>query len=280
LKSRYLYASIGGNINFMYDYKLFSLGVALSMIIVGIGLGWGIKVLAKPCNVQILYLNGVLTSSMPEFTTSEGSSDTVPAYTASQGVSTVMDQLDRSLTIGGVIVTIDSPGGSAVAGEEFSDAFRRFNKPVVSVIRSSGVSAAYWAALGTDKIFASANSQVGSIGATFSYTDASKKNAEEGITYNVISSGRFKDIGSSNKPLTEEEKALLERDVKIIEQNFINAVASARSLLPADVKQMADGSFMLGGMAKEKGLIDEVGGIEEARRYLESKLGYAKICDQ
>ncbi len=249
------------------------------MIIVGVGLGWGVKVLAEPCNVQTLYLNGVLTASVPEISGSDDISASMPAYTTSQGISLYMHELERSSTIDGIIVEIDSPGGSAVAGEEFSNAFKNFEKPIVAVIRSSGVSAAYWAAIGTDRIFASANSQIGSIGATFSYTDSSVKNAKEGITYNVISSGKFKDLGNPDKPLTNEEKALLERDVKVVQQNFIDAVSAARSLPAGEVKTMADGSFMLGKMAVEKKLIDEVGGQDEALEYLESKMGYAKICE-
>ncbi|MBI4079823.1 S49 family peptidase [Candidatus Kaiserbacteria bacterium] len=264
----------------MFDQRIVAIGLGLSLLIVGTGLGWGVKILAEPCNIQMLYLNGILTASVPEIALTEEYANSMPTYTASQSIELVMKPLERSSTIDGVILTIDSPGGSAVAGEEFARAFERFEKPIVSVIRSSGVSAAYWAALGTDKIFASANSQVGSIGATFSYTDTSKKNADEGITYNVVSSGKFKDLGSSNKPLTAEERALLERDVKIIEKNFIDAVSAARALAPEEVKKMADGSFMLGVMAKEKGLIDEIGGIEEAREYLESQIGYAKICEE
>lgn len=260
----------------MFDHKLVAIGLGLSMLIIGGALGWGIKVVAEPCNVQVLNLSGVLTASIPEL-----SSDTesIPNYTTSDAVVAYLKQLERSTTIRGIIVTIDSPGGSAVAGEEIAAALKRFKYPKVAVIRSSGVSSAYWSATGADRIFASANSQVGSIGATFSYTDASKKNAKEGITYNVISSGKFKDIGSSDKPLTDEEKALLERDVKIVQGNFIDAVSAARSLPREEVQEMADGSFMLGVMAKEKGLIDEIGGVEEARAYLESQLGYAKICE-
>lgn len=264
----------------MFDNRLVSIALGLSMGIVGIGIGWGVKVVAKPCNIQLLYLSGILTASVPEVPTTQESSNMAPVYTASQGVVPIMKQIERSPTIDGVVVSIDSPGGSAVAGEEFADAFKRFDKPIVAVIHSSGVSAAYWAALGTDRIFASANSQVGSIGATFSYTDASRKNAKEGITYNVVSSGKFKDIGSPDKPLTTEEKALLQRDVKIVEQNFIDAVSVARSLSPTSVREMADGSFMLGKMAKEKGLIDAIGSIEDAREYLASEIGYAKTCDQ
>lgn len=260
----------------MFDHKLIAIGLGLAMLPVGIGTGWGVKVVTEPCNVQLGNLSGVFTASAPEFSSG---GDAMPNYTASDAVVAWLKPLERSTTIDAVILTIDSPGGSAVAGEEMANAIKRFPKPIVAVIRSSGVSAAYWATLGADRIFASLNSQVGSIGATFSYTDSSKKNATEGITYNVVSSGKFKDIGSPDKPLTEEEKALLERDVKIVQNNFITAVASARSLSEDEVKQMADGSFMLGAMAKEKGLIDEIGGVEEARQYLETKLSYAKVCE-
>lgn len=259
-----------------YDRKLVAVGLGLAMLPLGVGVGWGVKVATQPCNVAVGNLSGVLTVSVPEISPS---GESMSNYTTSDAVLSWLKPLERSATIDGVIITVDSPGGSAVAGEEISDALKRFEKPIVSVIRSSGVSAAYWVTLGTDRIFASANSQVGSIGATFSYTDSSKKNATEGITYNVVSSGKFKDMGSPDKPLTDEEKALLERDVKIVQENFVNAVSEARSLPQDEVKKIADGSFMLGAMAKEKGLIDEIGGVEEARQYLETKLRYAKICE-
>jgi len=80
--------------------------------------------------------------------------------------------------------------------------------------------------------------------------------------------GKYKDSGSPDKALTSEEKDLFLRDVNIIYQNFIKAVSDNRKLPIEKVKSFADGSTVLGEKAKELGLIDEIGGINEVEKYL------------
>lgn len=171
-----------------------------------------------------------------------------------------------------ILLEIDSYGGSPAAAEEVVATLKkRVNKPVIAQIRGGGTSAAYWIASASDIIFASALSEVGSIGVTMSYVDESKLNTENGYTFNQINTGKFKDSGSIEKPLTEEERVLFQRDTDIMFEAFLASVSNNRNMEIEKVRALADGSSMLGQMAKENGLIDEIGGIYEVLDYIESR---------
>jgi len=101
-----------------------------------------------------------------------------------------------------------------------------------------------------------------------SYLDNTKQNQAEGLTYNQLSVGKFKDSGNPDQPLTAEEKELFMRDIKILHENFIKAVAENRNLDIEKVGVMADGSTMLGDMAIENGLIDRIGSFDEVEEYI------------
>lgn len=176
-----------------------------------------------------------------------------------------------------LVLDIDSPGGLPVAAQEVARAVQSMPIPTVAIIRSLGASAAYWAATGADKIYASELSMVGSIGVTGSYTDAAEYNENEGYTFNELSSGQFKDMGNPNKPLTEEERALLERDLSIMYDVFVDAVVENRGLERNTVLELADGSVVLGKMAREQGLVDEIGGYPEVYEYLSDLIGVEPV---
>ncbi|MBU1993030.1 S49 family peptidase, partial [Patescibacteria group bacterium] len=199
------------------------------------------------CNVLNIKLHGDLYT----YTTGENLDEV-----ASQDIISAIENADSDPNIKAIILEIDSVGGTPVAAEEVASALKRAQKPTVALIREYGTSAAYLAATGADMIFASAMSDVGSIGITMSYLDYSKQNQQEGITYNQLISGKFKDIGNPDKPLAAEEKELFMRDVKILNDNFIKIVAENRNLDVEEVRKLADGSSVLGEMALEKGLID------------------------
>ena len=148
------------------------------------------------------------------------------------------------------------------------NAIQRLNKPSVAVIRESAISGGYLIASATDRIFASELSDIGGIGATMSYLDYSKQNSRDGITYNELSSAKFKNTGDYDKPLTAEEKELLMRDINILHEAFIKNISNNRRLDIEKVGKLADGSSMLGQMAKENGLIDEIGGFDEAENWV------------
>ncbi|MCX6786078.1 MAG: signal peptide peptidase SppA [Candidatus Komeilibacteria bacterium] len=179
-----------------------------------------------------------------------------------------------------VLLAINSPGGDPVASEEIANAVKRLAKPVVAVIQSIGASGAYMVASAANYIFASRFSDVGSIGVTWSYLDNSVQNKKEGLTYNSLSSGKFKDTLDPDKPLTKEEKDLLMRDVLKSYDLFVKMVAENRKISVAQVKQLADGSTMMGESALANGLIDAIGDEYEAKQWLKNEIKErANPCD-
>jgi protease-4 len=223
----------------------------------------------KDCSVLGINLHGYLAT----YITSDGelgySSDAV----ASEDITARIEDANKDEKIKAIIIEVDSSGGSPVAGEEVANAIKDSQKPVIAFIRDTGASSAYWAISSADKIFASKNSDIGSIGVTLSYVSNVEKNAKDGYRYEELSSGKYKNSGSPDKPLTEEERALFLRDVKIMYNNFIQAISENRKIPLDKVKSFSDGSTFLGEQAKSLGIIDEIGGLKEVEKYLEEKIG-------
>lgn len=225
------------------------------------------------CSVIGINLHGTLVTYIPKHSENDSSYDFDYDVTSSEDILWTLGQADANPNIEAIIIEVDSGGGSAVAGEEISKAIEAIDKPVIVFIREMGASASYWAISDADKIFASKNSNIGSIGVTQSYLQKSNKNKKEGYEYIELTTGRFKDTGSPDKPITAEERQLLMRDLKIIYHNFVEAVSKNRNLSIQKVEQFADGSTVLGLQAKELGLIDDIGGLNEVEKYLKKELG-------
>ena len=227
------------------------------------------------CNVAGIELHGdvvtyLYTSNDPEH---------INDQSASQDIVYAIQEADKDDNIKAIVLEIDSMGGSPLAGEEIAIALKKANKPTVAMIREFGDSSAYMAATGADIIFASKNSDVGAIGITMSYLENVNKNNKDGLSYISLASGKFKDTGNPDKVLTVEEKQYLMRDVNIMHQNFVKLVAENRNIDISKVEKLADGSTMLGEMALQNGLIDQIGGMYEVKDYLKEKIGKdVEIC--
>jgi protease-4 len=183
-----------------------------------------------------------------------------------------LGQAEHEEGILGVMALIDSPGGSAAAAQLITEELKKSTMPNAAYIIDSGTSAAYLIATGADTVIASPFSDVGSIGVTMSYLNYSKQNEEQGIDFVSLSSGKFKDYGSPDKPLTTEERALMERDLSIWHEEFVQQVATNRNLSPEDVAKLADGSSIPGKLALEAGLVDALGNKETVREWFANKL--------
>lgn len=230
------------------------------------------------CNVVGIELRGELYTYVPrdeEGKKVEGYEDVA----TSEDLIYYLSDADYTDNIKAVVIEVDSYGGSPAAAEEIERAIKDMHKPVVAFIREAGVSAAYYAISPADYIFALKSSDVGSIGVTQSYVDNVSNNQKEGYSFVELSSGKFKDAGSPDKPLTQEERNLFMRDLKIIHENFIKSVSENREIAIEKVRAIADGSSVLGEQAKELGLIDEIGDYAIAVDYLSELIGEpASVC--
>ena len=256
----------------MKCFKKCIFSILILVVLLG---GYGAYFADTYCNVEYIELHGSLLT----YGDDEGFLGISQSYdvVASDNIVTWIEYADMDESIEAIVISIDSPGGYPVAGEEIADALKRAEKPTIALIRGDGMSAAYWAATGADIIYASRNSAVGSIGVTMSYLDYSLQNESEGITFNQISIGEYKDAGNPERSLTEQERELFEEQVAIVYDNFVDDVSVNRRMKKSKVIELADGSFILGAEALKSKLIDKIGGLYEVTEYLRNKLGLLDV---
>lgn len=192
---------------------------------------------------------------------------------SSTEIISMLEKAEKNPNVKAILLEINSPGGSAVASEEVARKLKSINKTKVAWIREAGVSGAYWVASASEHIVASRMSVTGSIGVLSSYLDFSGFLENHSITYQRLVAGEYKDIGSPLKELTPSERYKIQEKINKIHEYFIEDVAKNRELSVDKVKTFSDGMFYLGSEAKEMGLIDEIGGKEEALNYISKKLG-------
>jgi protease-4 len=250
----------------------------------------------KTCNVATVRLYGELYSFVAKdddaapdeapglYNEGEGSPSDGEALrsfvSSSDEVVRALEAAAEDDSIRAVIVEIDSPGGSPYAGDAIRVALERLGKPSVAVIKEVGASAAYWAATGADRIIASAVSDVGSIGVTGSFLEYDYYNQQNGYTYVELVSAPYKEAGNPDKPITQGDYDYLQASVDELHEMFVDAVSESRRMPRAKVAALADGRSMYGRAAEDAGLIDEVGGLREARAYLAKQLGgEIEICE-
>jgi protease-4 len=174
--------------------------------------------------------------------------------------------------IDAIVFEINSPGGSAVASDEIAQAVLAVEKPTVSYIREVGASGAYWVAASTDKIFVNRMSITGSIGVIASYLQFSDLLDEHGVTYERMVAGRYKDMGTPFKDLSDTERLIFQQTLDQIHTEFIEGVAENRNMSVSEVRKLATGQVYLGIKAIELGLVDAIGGKNEVEAYLEQEL--------
>lgn len=222
------------------------------------------------CNVAVVPIIGTI---LPYAGADEdGSGNVPPPSTNMSDTLSLIGSIEADPNIQGILVRVDSTGGSPVASEMIAKELKNSSMPVGAMITESGASGGYLIATGADTIFASSFSDVGSIGVTMSYVDNTKQNADTGLQFISLSSGKYKDAGSPDKPLTTEERALFERDLKIYHDTFVKEVAENRNLPVEDVAKLADGWSMPASLALENKLIDAIGDKEDVRAWFAEKL--------
>jgi len=264
----------------LYDVVRWLAFGAIALVIFGIGLGifgsWHDKwsgynaassVSDGYCNIAIIPVNGDMyaTAAYDEYGT------VLPGATYDDFVY-ALRAAEYDPNIDGVVVSIDSLGGSPYAGEGIANELKRSPLTSAAVIRDMGLSAGYWAATGADRIFASAVSDVGSIGATMSYLEYAQQNEDSGLRYVEIASGPYKNSGDPDRFLTEEEETKFQESIDFLANVFVQAVALNRNMAREVVEALADGSSYAGPVALQHGLIDQLGDQESARLWFAESL--------
>lgn len=177
---------------------------------------------------------------------------------------------DRSVK--GVILRINSPGGAFGPSQELYMAVKRLAgvKPVVASFSAVAASGGYYAACPATKILANPGTITGSIGVLTQLANFQELLGKVGVRFESLTTGKLKDAGTPFKPLSPEQRAYLEGLIADLNKQFSGAVASERHLSPEAVATIADGRAMTGIRAKELGLVDALGGQEEAIEQLKA----------
>lgn len=199
----------------------------------------------------------------------------------------ILDDPDRTRAIAkaakdsdvkALIVRIDSPGGTVVGGETLFRELRGFaqHKPVVAVMGELAASGGYMTALAAERIFAREGTITGSIGVILQTTDVTGLLQKLGIGTEAIKSGPLKAIPSPLEPLTEKGREATRQLVDDMYGMFVDMVAERRNLDRAKAVELADGRVYTGRQARQLGLIDAIGGEEDARAWLSEAKGVAR----
>lgn len=191
------------------------------------------------------------------------------SMSGSTGAQDVVDQIEearRNPSIRGILLYVNSPGGTVGATRRIYDALIEFRKekPIVAVITDVGASGGYYVAAAADAIFAYESTIVGSIGAIAIHPNIGPFLDKHGVQIQTLTAGKFKDSSYPFRNLTEEEREMYQDILDDAYQQFLADVAEGRKKSIKDVREWAEGKIYSGRQAKAIQMIDDIGGEREA----------------
>jgi protease-4 len=165
-----------------------------------------------------------------------------------------------------VVVRVESPGGGVAPSQEIYEAIRKLrkSKPVIASFGGVAASGGYYVASACDAIVANPGTITGSIGVIMELGNLEGLLEKIGVRPQVLKSGEHKDMGSPLRALTDEERTLFQEMIDSVHSQFINAVAKGRDMDEKRVRELADGRIYSGEQALAAGLVDVLGGLEDA----------------
>lgn len=207
--------------------------------------------------IGVITLEGVIMSGYSGFLSAAGTDD-------------ILRQLHDAAEdpdIGALVIRINSPGGTVAASQElYQEALRvkESGKKLVVSMGDVAASGGYMVSCAADKIVANPGTTTGSIGVIMEFQNIEGLYDKLGLKENVIKSAPHKDIGSPTRPMTEDERAILQDMINEMYGQFVDIVAKGRHMDVEEVKKLADGRVYTGTQAKKLGLVDEIGNYYDA----------------
>jgi protease IV len=191
----------------------------------------------------------------------------------SYGFNKLLRRVENDSQVKGVVVRIDSPGGEVTASDEI---WRQMNllsqkKPLVISMSDAAASGGYFMAMTGDPIVAYPGTLTGSIGVVFGKPNLRGLYDKLGITKDAIQRGKNAGIDSDYTALTPEERTMLQAGIDESYRDFVTKVADARHRKFDQIEPLAQGRVWLGSQAKERGLVDETGGLDKAIEMVKQK---------
>lgn len=191
-----------------------------------------------------------------------------------EGMILEVDDLVRELKghrdnpgVKAVVLRVNSPGGVVGPTQELHQALMRVReagKPVVASLGSVAASGGYYAAVAADRIYANPGTLTGSIGVIMQMANVENLFKKVGVDYVVVKAGQYKDIGNFSRPMTLDERRVVQGLLDNVHGQFIDAVAHGRKMDRAEVQKFADGRVFSGVQAKDLRMVDALGSLEDA----------------
>lgn len=223
--------------------------------------GWG---MAFKDRIKVINLTGMIMDS-----------DEKSLFSMTDSTSSTIKKLRKAAEnpkIKAVLIRINSPGGTVATSQELNQAVTKLKekKPVFTSMGDICASGGYYVACATDKIYANPGTLTGSIGVILSGMNFKGLADKLGVQPQVVKSGLFKDIASPYRPMTDDERKILQGLIDDSYDQFVTAVATGRKMKVDDVKKIADGRIYSGRQAKANGLVDELGTYQDALDQLQA----------
>ncbi len=220
----------------------------------------GVDFKLKQKGVAVVYIYGPISVAQQE--------TPMPFWGfGSDRIVTRLKKIRRDPNVKAVVLRINSPGGSVGAVQEIYQEVEKLKGQGKKVVVSMGdvaASGGYYVACIADKIMANPGTITGSIGVIAQLGNVEELFKKIGVKIEVIKSGKHKDIGSASRPMTHQERKILQDLINNAYEQFLEAIVNGRNMPYEEVKKLADGTIYTGQQAKENGLIDELGNLEEA----------------
>jgi protease-4 len=214
-----------------------------------------------PQKIVVVPVEGTIASA-------ESSVGGVQPTATPEGLSDALRQVADDTSVVAVVLEINSPGGGVTASDEMHQSIldfkRNTDRPVVVSMGDTAASGGYYISTAADRIVANETTLTGSLGVIFQLTNFSEAADKYGISQVVIKSGKFKDIGNTFREMKPEEREVFQSLVDESYDEFVSVISEGRGLSEERVREIADGRIYSGSQAKELGLVDSFGGIDEA----------------
>ena len=214
---------------------------------------------AKANKIAVIYANGQIIDG-------EGNDNTIGSITLSKAIR----EARENKKVKAIVMRVNSPGGSALASEVIRREVElaKAEKPFIISMGSYAASGGYWISSEGDRIFADPTTLTGSIGVFGTFPNAKKfLNETVGLTFDVVKTNENADFGTITEPLTDYQKAMLQKYVGNTYNDFTSLVARTRGLRQSYVDSIGQGRVWAGVDALELGLVDELGGLDKAIEY-------------
>ena len=210
--------------------------------------------------IAVIYAEGEITTEMVSSPYSSGQN------TITENLSKELRKLKENEDVKAVVLRINSPGGSAYVSEQIWKEVYDLNakKPVVVSMGSVAASGGYYISSAATKIIAEANTLTGSIGIFGIFPNTTGLFDKLGLSTDIVKTNRYADIGDVSRPMTDDEKMLIQGYVERGYDTFLSRCAQGRNMSKAEIDSIGQGRVWTGEQAVKIGLVDELGGLDKA----------------